>query len=92
MFIRFFLFFIYLFYVVNELIFINFIFFLFLEYGGIYFDIDEVILRFLDNLLNYIFILSYVVDNNLSNGLIFVFLNVIFIFYWLDGYRIYIKV
>lgn len=91
MFIRFFLFIICLFYVVNELIFFNFIF-LFLEYGGIYFDIDEVILRFLDNLLNYIFILSYVVDNNLSNGLIFVFLNVIFIFYWLDGYRIYIKV
>lgn len=75
----------------NEFIFFNFIF-LFLEYGGIYFDIDEVILRLLDNLLNYIFILSYVVDNNLSNGLIFVFLNVIFIFYWLDGYRIYIKV
>lgn len=91
MFIRFFFFIICLFYVVNEFIFFNFIF-LFLEYGGIYFDIDEVILRLLDNLLNYIFILSYVVDNNLSNGLIFVFLNVIFIFYWLDGYRIYIKV
>lgn len=61
------------------------------EYGGIYLDTDEVILRSLDNLLNYTFTLSHAVDNNLSNGLILASPNATFISHWLDGYRTYTK-
>ncbi|XP_022321629.2 uncharacterized protein LOC111123532 isoform X2 [Crassostrea virginica] len=61
------------------------------EYGGIYLDTDEVILRSLEDLMDYNFTLSHATDNNLSNGLILSTPNATFISHWLDGYKTYNK-
>ncbi|XP_062572887.1 uncharacterized protein LOC134234859 isoform X1 [Saccostrea cucullata] len=61
------------------------------EYGGIYIDTDEIILRSMEDLMNYSFTLSHAVDNNLSNGLILSEPNATFLSYWLDGYKTYNK-
>lgn len=57
------------------------------EYGGIYVDTDEIILRSLDSLLKFPFTLSHEFDNNLANGLILSSPNATFIYHWLDGYE-----
>lgn len=59
----------------------------FSEYGGIYVDTDEIILRSLDSLLKFPFTLSHEFDNNLANGLILSSPNATFIYHWLDGYE-----
>lgn len=59
------------------------------EYGGIYIDTDEIILRSLDNLLNFTLTLSHEFDNNLANGLILSSPNATFISHWLNGYKTY---
>lgn len=69
----------------------NLQFFPFSEYGGIYIDTDEIILRSMEDLMNYTFTLSHAVDHNLSNGLILSAPNATFISHWLAGYRTYTK-
>ena len=71
-------------------IYLNFFVF-FAEYGGIYLDTDEIILRSLEDLMDHNFTLSHATDFNLSNGLILSTPNATFISHWLDGYKTYNK-
>lgn len=59
------------------------------EYGGIYLDTDEIILRPFDNLMNFTFTLCHEMDSNLANGVILSTPNATFISHWLNGYKTY---
>lgn len=59
----------------------------FTEYGGIYMDTDEVILRSLHSLRDYPVTMSRAIDNNLSNGLILATKNATFLQIWLNEYK-----
>lgn len=64
---------------------------LFAEYGGIYLDTDEIILKSLTPLRKYPFTLSHALDDNLSNGLILSEPNAAFLKLWFEEYKTYTK-
>lgn len=64
---------------------------LFSEFGGIYIDADEIILKSLDPLRRYPFTLSHAVEYNLSNGLILAEKNATFLSVWMSEYKTYDK-
>ncbi|XP_060078856.1 uncharacterized protein LOC132558326 [Ylistrum balloti] len=59
------------------------------EYGGIYMDTDEVLLRTLDPLRRHNFTLSRAFSFNLSNGLILSTRNATFLNIWITAYKTY---
>ncbi|XP_069132313.1 uncharacterized protein [Argopecten irradians] len=56
------------------------------EFGGIYMDTDEILIRSLDPLRKYNFTLSHELDINLSNGLIMSARNASFLNVWYNEY------
>jgi len=69
---------------------LNVVFYI-LEYGGIYLDTDEVMLRSIKHLRRYNFTLSHAYDYNLSNGVIISTKNATFLQHWYEAYRNYIS-
>ncbi|XP_033752412.1 uncharacterized protein LOC117336136 [Pecten maximus] len=59
------------------------------EFGGIYMDTDEILLRSLDPLRKYAFTLSHEYDLNLANGLIMSSKNASFVDLWYKEYKTY---
>ncbi|XP_033742803.1 uncharacterized protein LOC117329158 isoform X2 [Pecten maximus] len=59
------------------------------EYGGIYMDTDEILLRTLDPLRRHNFTLSKAFNFNLSNGLILSARNASFLNIWIKAYDTY---
>ncbi|XP_060072429.1 uncharacterized protein LOC132552283 [Ylistrum balloti] len=59
------------------------------DFGGIYMDSDEILLRPLDPLRKYDFTLSHAYDYNLSNGLIMSSRNASFVNIWYSEYGTY---
>ncbi|XP_021344386.1 uncharacterized protein LOC110444323 [Mizuhopecten yessoensis] len=59
------------------------------DFGGIYMDTDEILLRNLNPLRKYDFTLSHAFDYNLSNGLIMSARNASFVNIWYSQYSTY---
>ncbi|XP_033752411.1 uncharacterized protein LOC117336135 isoform X2 [Pecten maximus] len=59
------------------------------DFGGIYMDTDEILLRSLEPLRKYAFTLSHAYDFNLSNGLIMSSKNASFVNLWYKEYKTY---
>ena len=70
--------------------FIEYIFSSFSEYGGIYLDTDEIVLKSFDEFRNYsITLCSEIIGNNLANGIIVAVRNTTFVHMWLEQYKNY---